>query len=64
MFLIVFSQLPFPDYHRPALITSHISGRRNTGLLKIVFMGSFFLVHPAEVMMEESMDTIFYLRGS
>jgi hypothetical protein len=63
-FLFVFPQLPFLDYHRPALITSHLSGRRNTALLKIVFMVSFFLVDPAEVVMEESMDTILYLRGS
>ena len=28
MFLFVFPQLPFPDYHRPALITSHLSRRR------------------------------------
>jgi hypothetical protein len=49
----MFPQLPFPDNHHPALITSHLSGRRNNVLLKIVFMGSFFLVDPAEVTMEE-----------
>jgi hypothetical protein len=50
----------------PSSRTYHISyfWKTYSSLLKIVFMRSFFLVDPAEVVMEESMDTIFYLRGS
>jgi hypothetical protein len=52
--------------HLPSSHTYHISSfwKTYSSLLIIVFMDHFFVIDPTEAAMEESMDTIFYLRGS
>jgi hypothetical protein len=64
MFLFVFPQLPFVQL--PSSSTYHITSfwKTYSSLLIILFIDHFFVIDPTEAVMEESMDTIFYLRGS